>query len=250
MIYFISDLHLSPQRPEITQAFYYFLKNIAHDAEQLYILGDFFDAWVGDDDDTPLFREIEQALLHFNNAKIGSKRIYFMHGNRDFMVGSDFAERTGVTLLDDPTLIDLNGNKTLLMHGDSLCTLDQEYMAFRQTVRNPAWQKEILKKPLEERLAIAAQMQATSQSMNSIKAEDIMDVTPEEVVKTMEENKTTLLIHGHTHRPDRHTVELNHHVKAERIVLGDWHHKAWYLVATDNAIELKQLNLLDLAFRE
>jgi len=243
MIYFISDLHLSPQRPEITQAFYYFLDNIANDAEQLYILGDFFDAWVGDDDDTPVFKEIELALHRFNKAKKNSNRVYFMHGNRDFMIGQDFAKRTGITLLDAPNIIELNGKKTLLMHGDSLCTLDQEYMAFRQMVRNPAWQKEVLKKSLEERKAIAAEMQATSQSMNSIKAEDIMDVTPEEVVKIMEEHHAPLLIHGHTHRPNRHNITLNNQSQAERIVLGDWHNEGWYLESDRNSTKLKSFTI-------
>jgi len=243
MIFFISDLHLSPKRPDITQAFHYFLNTVATDAEQLYILGDFFDAWVGDDDDTPVFKEIETALHQFNQAKGNSQRVYFMHGNRDFMVGHKFANRTGITLLNDPTTIELNGSKTLLMHGDSLCTLDQEYMTFRNTVRNPEWQREVLTKSLEERKSIAAQMQTTSKSMNSIKAEDIMDVTPEEVIKVMENYQTPTLIHGHTHRPNRHNLSLSNHSQAERIVLGDWHSKAWYLVSDGKSITLKNFDI-------
>lgn len=240
MIFFISDLHLSPERPDITQAFYHFLHTTASGADTLYILGDFFDAWVGDDDDTVEFREIENVLAEYNRAKNGSQRVYFMHGNRDFMIGDTFAERTGIQLLKDPSIIELNGVKTLLMHGDSLCTLDQEYMAFRQMVRKPEWQKNIMEKSLAERKALAAHMKSTSQSMNSIKAEDIMDVTPEEVIKVMQEHNTSLLIHGHTHRPKRHTVKP---INAERIVLGDWHHKGWYLLADKGELTLKNFQL-------
>jgi UDP-2,3-diacylglucosamine hydrolase len=243
MILFISDVHLSPQRPDITQAFYHFLNTTAANADSLYILGDFFDAWVGDDDDTPVFREIEAALAGYNRVKSGSQRVYFMHGNRDFMIGEEFAERTGITLLDDPTVIELNGIRAMLMHGDSLCTLDQEYMSFRKIVRNPEWHKEIMQKPLAERKALAAQMKSSSQSMNSIKAEDIMDVTPQEVTKLMHEYGASLLIHGHTHRPNRHRIKLDNQVDAERIVLGDWHQKGWYLFAVDEKLTLRSFSI-------
>ncbi len=245
---FISDLHLSPERPAVTQAFYRFLETTAAMAEELYILGDFFDAWVGDDDDTPVFRDIELAIKKYKQARPESQRVFFMHGNRDFMVGADFAKRTGITLLCDPTTIHLNGLKTLLMHGDSLCTLDSEYMEFRQMVRNPRWQEQIMQKPLEERKALAIQMKAASQSMNSIKAEDIMDVTPEEVTKVMTEQQTPLLIHGHTHRPARHAFNLNKQVDgqkttAERIVLGDWHQQGWYLLSDDSGLHLNHFDI-------
>lgn len=234
MIYFISDLHLSSARPEVTQAFFRFLDTTAKEATALYILGDFFDAWIGDDDDTPEYQTIIQALREYQDK---GTRLFFMHGNRDFLIGEDFAQRTGAELLSDPTVINLNQGPTLLMHGDSLCTRDTEYMNFRQMVRQPIWQAEVLKKPLDERKAIAAHLKATSQSMNSIKAEEIMDVTPEEVVKEMSKHNTQRLIHGHTHRPARHALSVNQQT-AERIVLGDWHKNGWYLCADNNGIKL------------
>lgn len=241
MIYFISDLHLSPKRPEITQAFFNFLNTTAANAECLYILGDFFDAWVGDDDDTPIFKEVELALKNFNQKSKNNQRVYFMHGNRDFLVGRDFIQRTGITLLNDPTVIQLDGIDTLLMHGDSLCTLDQEYMRFRALVRDPEWQQNIKQKSLVERKAIATQMRSTSQSMNSLKADDIMDVTPSEVLSLMNQYQTPLLIHGHTHRPERHSVTLENKTNGERIVLGDWGEQGWYLRAeTHTEADIKE----------
>ncbi len=225
MIYFISDLHLCPQRPDITQAFYRFLETEANKAEALYILGDLFELWLGDDDDTQDYQEIIQALKHYSSL---GTQLFVMRGNRDFLLGQDFAQSTNAQLLDDPTLIQLNQQPTLLMHGDSLCTLDQEYMAFRQMVRNPLWQQDMLAKPLSERKTIAAQMRTHSRSMNSRKADDIMDVTPGEVIDIMSSQNTLRLIHGHTHRPARHRIDLNGQA-AERIVLGDWDTLGWYL---------------------
>ena len=225
MILFISDLHLSPDRPKITQAFYQFLDTTAKGAKTLYILGDFFDTWIGDDDDTPEFQNVIEAL---NTYQQQGSQLYFMRGNRDFLVGEAFAASIGATLLTDPHPITLNQQQVLLMHGDSLCTKDSEYMHFRQMVRNPKWQSAILSKPLAERKHIAAALRTKSQSMNSLKAEDIMDVTPDEVINVMSKYRSTLLIHGHTHRPNRHPVMIGEQ-HGERIVLGDWHRRAWYL---------------------
>ena len=230
---FISDLHLAPERPEITQAFFRFLDTTAKGADALYILGDFFNAWLGDDDDTPEFAEVKTKLAAFSQQT----PTFFMHGNRDFLIAQTFAKATGVTLLDEPTVIDINNTPTLLIHGDSLCTQDQEYMAFRQMVRSREWQQMVLAKPLDERKALAKQLRDTSQSMNSLKADDIMDVTPEEVVKLMAEHNVTRLIHGHTHRPARHNLVVNKKA-AERIVLGDWEQQAWYIVADNDTLEL------------
>lgn len=230
---FISDLHLSPQRPDIIQAFFRFLDHTAHDAEALYILGDFFDAWLGDDDDTPEFLQIIKKLRDFTQ----NTPTFLMHGNRDFLIGDTFAHNTGVTLLPEPHLITLNQLPTLLMHGDSLCTLDLDYMAFRKMVRQNEWQQMVLAKPLNERKALAKQLRDNSQSMNSLKAEDIMDVTPEEVVALMEAHNITRLIHGHTHRPARHQLNIQDQ-SAERIVLGDWEKQGWYLQAKDQELSL------------
>lgn len=231
---FISDLHLHESRPEVTQAFYRFLNEQAQGAEALYILGDFFDAWIGDDDDSPIGHEVAQQL---NALSAKGTKIYLMHGNRDFLLGNEFAAAAGAELIHDPSVIDLYGRPTLLMHGDSLCTEDKDYLVFRQQVRSSAWQQQVLSSSLSERRALAAKIRETSQSMNSLKAEDIMDVTPAEVVRVMKEAEVSYLIHGHTHRPARHSLDVND-VQCERIVLGDWHHLGWCLSVTADDINL------------
>ena len=232
--YLISDLHLDENRPDITRAFFDFLERRAAGAEALYILGDFFEVWVGDDDDAPLAAEVAEALSRFSGS---GAELYLMHGNRDFLLGQDFAQRAGAILLPDPSLVTLAGQKVLLMHGDSLCTRDEEYMAFRQQARNPQWQQALLAKPLDERRQIAAQIRAASKSTNSRKAEDIMDVTPSEVEAVMRQHGVHTLIHGHTHRPARHTLEIDGE-PAERIVLGDWGELGWCVKADKNSLEL------------
>ena len=232
---FISDLHLHESRPAATNAFYQFLAERAQGTEALYILGDFFDAWIGDDDDAPLNAEVAQHLRALSDQ---GTAVYLMHGNRDFLLGDDFAKAAGASLIVDPTLIDLYGQPTLLMHGDTLCTRDIEYQVFRQQVRSPAWQQQILSQPLVARRALAAQIRAQSKSMNSIKAEDIMDVTPEEVVRVMQAHGVRQLIHGHTHRPARHPLTIDG-MAAERIVLGDWHDSAWCIYADASGLELR-----------
>lgn len=222
---FISDLHLEESRPDITDAFLGFLDNRARGVEQLYILGDFFEAWIGDDERTPLQEQVAQALKALSDS---GTAIYLMHGNRDFLIGEDFCARAGATLLDDPTVVDLYGTPTLLMHGDSLCTADVEYQKFRENMRNPQWQQMILQRPLEDRQQMARQLREISMAKNQGKEEFIMDVTPEEVVKVMEEHGVQRLIHGHTHRPAEHQLEANGK-PARRIVLGDWDKHAWWL---------------------
>jgi UDP-2,3-diacylglucosamine hydrolase len=221
VIMFISDLHLDASRPHITRAFYHFLASEGHQAESLYILGDLFELWVGDDDDSHLAREVQSELRAL--ADSGTK-LYFMHGNRDFLVGERFAEEAGASLLGDPHGLEIGGEQIILMHGDLLCTGDREYQAFRQQVRHPAWMNAVLAKPLHERRALGRQIRAQSQSMNSRKPEDIMDVTPAEVEVVMQQHGASKLIHGHTHRPARHPMG-----SGERIVLGDWEEKAWCL---------------------
>ncbi|WP_105103955.1 UDP-2,3-diacylglucosamine diphosphatase [Microbulbifer pacificus] len=232
--YLISDLHLDESRPDITRAFYDFLEGPAAGADALYILGDFFEVWIGDDDDAPLPREVARHLKAYRER---GTPVFLMHGNRDFLLGEDYAARCGAKLLADPTEIELAGQKVLLMHGDSLCTLDQEYMAFRQQARNPQWQQALLAKSLEERRQIAAQIRAVSKSMNSRKAEDIMDVTPDEVIRVMAEHDVHTLIHGHTHRPARHALTVDGK-PAERLVLGDWGTQGWCIRADENGLEL------------
>ena len=231
--FIISDLHLDESRPAITRAFFDFLEGPAAGADALYILGDFFEVWIGDDDDASLGEEVARHLKAYSDQ---GSALYLMHGNRDFLLGEDFARRCGATLLPDPSLVELGGEKILLMHGDSLCTRDEEYMAFRQQARNPQWQQALLAKPLAERRQIAAQIRAVSKSMNSRKAEDIMDVTPEEVVNIMREHEVRTLIHGHTHRPARHQLQIDGQA-AERIVLGDWGDQGWCVRIGDSRDE-------------
>ncbi|MBO6850501.1 MAG: UDP-2,3-diacylglucosamine diphosphatase, partial [Marinobacter sp.] len=193
---FISDLHLEESRPDITDAFLGFLETRARGVEQLYILGDFFEAWIGDDERSPLQDTVAGALKALSDS---GTAIFLMHGNRDFLIGEDFCARAGATLLDDPTVVDLYGTPTLLMHGDSLCTADVEYQKFRQNMRNRQWQQMILQRPLADRQQMARQLREISMAKNQGKEEFIMDVTPEEVVKVMEDHGVQRLIHGHTH---------------------------------------------------
>lgn len=222
---FISDLHLEESRPDITNAFLGFLERKARGVETLYILGDFFEAWIGDDERTPFQEQVARALQALSDA---GTAIFLMHGNRDFLIGQEFCDRIGATLLDDPTVVDLYGTPTLLMHGDSLCTADVEYQKFRANMRNPQWQQMILQRPLEDRQLMARQLREISMAKNQGKEELIMDVTPEEVVRVMEEHGVQRLIHGHTHRPAEHGLEANGQ-PAKRIVLGDWHENVWWL---------------------
>ena len=219
---FISDLHLDEVRPDITDSFKAFLKNHTPNAEKLYILGDFFEVWLGDDHETSFNSEIIQALSEVEIPK------FIMHGNRDFLIGQAFCEKTGCELLQDPTVIEYEGKSILLMHGDSLCTQDTEYMAVRQMLRNPDVQKDLLSKSLEERAAIAQGARNQSKEHTRETAADIMDVTQSEVERVMAEHHVQLMIHGHTHRPAVHDLEASGQ-PARRIVLGDWGEFGWYL---------------------
>jgi UDP-2,3-diacylglucosamine hydrolase len=216
---FISDLHLDAVRPEITALFRRFLDAEARQAEQLYILGDFFEVWIGDDNPDPHHAEVIQALRRLTDSGVP---VSFMRGNRDFIIGADFAAKTGVTLLEDPTVVDLYGIRTLLMHGDTLCTDDVEYQAMRRTFRDPRWQQAMLARPLAERRAFASNARAESKSRIAVKAEYIMDVNQQAVDAIMREHGVRRLIHGHTHRPAVHHFQSDGSTK-ERIVLGDWY---------------------------
>jgi UDP-2,3-diacylglucosamine hydrolase len=225
VILFISDLHLDLSRPAITEAFYAFLAGRGRQADALYILGDLFELWVGDDDDSPLAMDV---ATHLHQLVDAGTQVFFMHGNRDFLVGERFAEAAGAELLPDPTVIKAGGQRLLLMHGDTLCTEDRDYQAFRQQVRQPAWMEAVLAKPLAERRALGRQLREQSRSMNSRKTEDIMDVTESEVLTVMQHHGADKLIHGHTHRPARHPIDVGS-THGERIVLGDWDQNAWCL---------------------
>ncbi len=218
--YFIADLHLEATRPGTTRALRRFL--LEHqDCDALYILGDLFEVWVGDDDDSPLIRDVTEMLKRFSAA---GPRLYLMQGNRDFLLGKRFCQQVGGKLLRDPSVVNLYDEPTLLLHGDSLCTRDTEYQAFRKTTRTRAWQNELLARSLEERRALARELRSRSREATSNKAEDIMDVTLEEVERALLDHEVRQLIHGHTHRPARHD-----HAAGTRWVLGDWDQKGWYL---------------------
>ena len=216
---FISDLHLDPARPDITSQALEFLAGEAAGADALYVLGDLFEAWVGDDDPEPEIRRVVAALRALADAGLPC---HFMHGNRDFLVGEGFAAESGCKLLADPTVVELHGTKVILMHGDTLCTDDREYQAFRAMVRNQDWQRAMLAKPLVERLALARHLRETSAASMAGKSMEIMDVNQDAVVAAMRRHGVYTLLHGHTHRPAVHRFEVDGN-PATRIVLGDWY---------------------------
>lgn len=233
-VLFISDLHLKAERPDITRAFLHFLSETAADADALYLLGDIFEAWIGDDAQEPQFNPLFNALKSLSERGC---RLYFQHGNRDFLVGNQFLTKIGATLLEEKQRIDLPIGSALVMHGDQLCTDDKDYQQFRALVRSPDWQQAFLAKPINERLAIAQQLRATSQQLATEKSNEIMDVNPLAVSTVLREEKIELLIHGHTHRPAIHYNQRSSE-HGTRVVLGDWDTKLWYLECNDNGLLL------------
>lgn len=235
---FIADLHLDEARPHITELFErYLASDEARSANAFYILGDLVEAWIGDDDDAELPTRIAQATRALRD---GGVPVYFMVGNRDFLLGPAFAERAGMTLLDDGTVHDIEGTATLLMHGDVLCTDDVEYQAVRAQVRTDAWKQQILSMPLEARRAFAAKARSDSKSRTGRIDETIMDVNQGAVEKAMRDAGVHRLVHGHTHRPAVHDFVLDG-VPAQRIVLGDWYDHGSVLRIDRGAIELRGL---------
>lgn len=244
-ILFIADLHLCPERPQINAAFFALLAHEARAAKALYILGDFFEAWVGDDDlSAPLPAEVAAALKALVAA---GTAVYVMVGNRDFLLGGRFAAASDVQLLTDPTQIDLYGIPTLLLHGDSLCLDDVAYQSFRQRVRNPQWQAAFLQKPLAERHAMARALRDKSEQTKADKTPDIMDVTPAAVENALRDRGCRQMIHGHTHRPAEHVLRVGGQT-CTRWVLPDWYHRIGWLHcdATGCRLELRSLSPADL----
>lgn len=233
-ILFASDMHFEDQRPDILRAFFGLLEEKRNGLRQLYLLGDIFEVWLGDD--TPLACADALAVM-LQSLADGGVEIFLMHGNRDFLLGEDYARRCGATLIHEPYLLDLAGRKAVLMHGDALCTLDTEYMAFRAMVRNPQWIREFLASPLQDRIAIGRALREKSQQSAQQKQDMIMDVTQAEVTAVMERLGVDLLIHGHTHRPAVHDVPLDGKI-GQRIVLGDWYQQGWYLQADATTLQL------------
>ena len=217
--HFISDLHLCPSRPDIHALFFDFLKNKAAKAESLFVLGDLFEYWIGDDDiDAGLNGQVVAALAAVAD---GGARVYFMHGNRDFLIGDDFARQAKLTLLPDPSLIDLFGTRTLLMHGDTLCSDDTEYQRFRTQVRSLEWQRRFFAKSLSERRSEVELLRRRSEEAKRAKPLDIMDVTAAAVDDVFRTHGCQRLIHGHTHRPAHH-IHVVDGKPCERWVLPDW----------------------------
>lgn len=231
---FIADLHLQTEEPAITAGFLRFLHGEAKSADALYILGDLFEAWIGDDDPNPLHREIAAAIRALVDA---GTPCFFIHGNRDFLIGQRFARESGMTLLPEEQVLDLYGRKVLIMHGDTLCTDDTGYLAFRAKVHTPWIQTLFLALPLFIRNRIAAKMRAGSKAANSSKSMTIMDVNPQAVVRVMEKHQVHWLFHGHTHRPDVHNLMV-HGEPAHRVVLGAWHTEGSMVKVTPDGVEL------------
>ena len=216
---FVSDLHLEAGRPEIGDQFLAFLAGEASRADALYILGDLFDVWVGDDDPNTHYAVIKQALRELVDNGVTT---YFMHGNRDFMIGNVFARETGVRILSDPYPVEFYGDKVLLSHGDALCIDDVQYQNARRITRDPEWQAMMLAKPLAERLTIAKHLRAESIAHGATIDQSITDVNQDEVLRVVRDHGVDVLLHGHTHRPAVHAIDLGDRV-AKRIVLGDWY---------------------------
>lgn len=217
---FISDLHLDESRPEIAAALMSLLRTGARAADALYILGDLFETWIGDDDESKLMREVAAGLHALSASGVP---LYFMHGNRDFLLGANYALRCGMQLLDESAVIDLYAIPTLLLHGDTLCTGDVDYLKFRQQVRQLGWQASFLAQPLQARRAFAADARTQSKKHTQSVATELMDVTEGAVAEAFRKHRVTRLIHGHTHRPAIHpTIDVDG-VACQRIVLGDWH---------------------------
>lgn len=217
---FISDLHLDQTRPNIIEIFRRFIVEEAVNADALYILGDLFEAWIGDDAEDETGKQFIEAMRPMRDAR---KPCFYIHGNRDFLLGERFAKESGMTLLPDPSVIDLYGTPTLLMHGDTLCTDDIAYQAFRKLCRSPEWQREFLSQTIENRQTFARQARNESHRHTGERSNAaIMDVNENVVQSSMRSSKVRLLIHGHTHRPDSHMWSSGN-CQCERIVLGDWY---------------------------
>lgn len=232
---FISDIHLSDNNSKLTNAFKKFLNESKEICTHLFILGDLFEVWIGDDDNSPYHQEIKKELHNFTT---NGPKTFFMHGNRDFLIGQSFADETGIEILSDPHAININGLEAILSHGDFLCTDDVDYINFRNMVRSSEWKHDFLSKDLNERNAIANSLRHDSKNATSKKSLEITDVSLETLNTFLEENKPDILIHGHTHRPAIHNKE-----SSIRIVLGDWDEYGWYLTIGEKDYNLEKFKI-------
>ncbi|MEW9796518.1 UDP-2,3-diacylglucosamine diphosphatase [Alteromonas sp. CYL-A6] len=233
--YFIADLHLSADRPDITDCLFRFLRDEACDADALYVLGDLFEVWIGDDDITPFSESVADAFRQLSTHC----PVYFMHGNRDFAIRQGWLDKAGMQLLHEQTVVDLYGKPTLLTHGDELCTRDIAYQKFRKKSRGWWWPRLMLALPLWYRRRVARKGRAESKANQKQLKPEIMDVTPSEVVHVMEKHQVQQLIHGHTHRPNIHMLTANGK-PARRIVLGDWYDQGSILKVSETDLALQQ----------
>ena len=229
----ISDLHLSPERPAITRAFIHFLSAHAAQVDELYILGDLFEAWIGDDDPSELAKQVKQSLRQLSDR---GTAVFIQHGNRDFLLGKRFMREAAARLIEDIHSLEFCGTTTLLMHGDTLCTDDIDYQRFRRKSRRPIYRWCLSHLPLRHRQKLATRWRAKSRMANSNKASAIMDVNSDEVDRVMAQYGASCLIHGHTHRPQRHQLSNG----GERLVLGDWHHHGWFVRIDENELALEK----------
>lgn len=232
---FISDLHLSDDRPDITGAFVSFLETKAITAKRFYILGDLFEAWIGDDDPSELARTVISTL---NRLSQTNTKVFVQQGNRDFLLGKRFASETGATLLPDYEVITSGDKQFLLCHGDTLCLDDVDYIKFRRKVRNPIYSWVLVHMPLKFRQNLAANWRAKSMAANSNKATNIMDATPSEVDRLLAHYNCSVMIHGHTHRP-----KVHQHTNGVRYVLGDWDKQGWYINLEQGETELVSFDI-------
>ena len=239
-ITFISDLHISETQPEIANQFIDFLENQAQNSDALYILGDLFEYWIGDDDPNPYYEKIVSSLYDFTASGIPT---YFIHGNRDFLIGEIFAKKTGVKILKDPSIIKINGEKIMISHGDIFCTDDYEYQNTRKITRNPEWQKQMLEKTIIERKKFAQISREKSRDHTKFLDETITDVNQDEIRKAFETCNVTKLIHGHTHKPAIHDMLINN-ISHQRFVLGDWYEQGSILNWNKSGPKLITLNRL------
>ena len=229
-IFFISDLHLEQNKPHLTKAFKNFINSKVNLDDELFILGDFFEQWIGDDNEDNFIKSVKNIL---KNKTAKGLTVYFMHGNRDFLIGDKFCKEVGAILLDDPYIINLEEKKIMLMHGDSLCTDDEDYQNFRNLVRSKEWQEDFLSKDLIERKEVAKNLREISSLENQTKDEYIMDVNQSEVLKIIESHSVDVLIHGHTHRPFVHDEN-----GVPRMVLGDWGDFLWFIESSEGNLNL------------
>jgi UDP-2,3-diacylglucosamine hydrolase len=234
---FVSDVHLDASAPAAIEQFLEFLSIHARHAEALYILGDLFETWIGDDDADPAKARVRAALGALTASGVAA---FIIHGNRDFLLGSEFCQRTGCEFLIDPSVVELDGERVLLTHGDALCTDDRAYQALRSAVRTSEWQRRFLGLPISTRLQLAHQARADSQAHTARVVQQIMDVNPNAVEQSFRALDVRRMIHGHTHRPAIHNILIDGE-HAQRIVLGAWYEQGSYLWYERGGFELREL---------